>query len=367
MEYFIFLSFVIIVLGLCLGNIKIKGISLDLSAVLIVAVAFGICIFKANIFSQNKLDELNLCCKLLSSLGMSLFVSVIGISAGYTLTSKNKSDICCIFIGMLSVLVSFIVANLFSFMNINISKSTLIGVLCGALTTTPGLATACENKTTIIEEATVGYGCTYIFGVIFAVLAVQIITRKEQIYSDFRSINKKIKSKAIYGGLLQISLIIILGKIIGSLNIPIIDFSLGDSGGILYCGILFGVLIKHFSKEKIILKDSRDFIRNIGLILFFVGNGLLAGMKITYNFSVLSVLFGIILTCVSIFSCFIICKLILKNNDLDTAVIIAGSMTSSPAIGVLVPKSDSVLNKYSYSYIGALLMIIFIMKINFIA
>ena len=85
--------FSVIVIGYCIGQIKIRNISLDLSGVLIVAILLGK-ILSGNLFTNGVKNVLDLQAnmKFLSSFGTSLFVSVIGITTGYTFHTKNRSS-----------------------------------------------------------------------------------------------------------------------------------------------------------------------------------------------------------------------------------------------------------------------------------
>lgn len=355
-------AFLVIAIGLCIGKIKACGISLDLAAVLIVAVVAGYLFSLTTAIVDT--EQLNSYMKMFSMLGTSLFVSVIGIAAGYSLNTKSNGKLSSAVLGMLMVVSAFAGMWIISSIDIGISYSNLLGVLCGALTTTPGLSAICEKSDIVPEEASLGYGSAYLFGVIFTVLTVQIITRKADAVANTKScVESKSQSKVIFGGLLQISAVIVLGRLIGELTVPYINFSLGNSGGILCSGILIGYLISKYLKGHCILKGQQSIIRNLGLVLFFVGNGIPAGMQIKNNFSVVSVLVGIVLTVLPIAVGWFICKVILRKSNTDIAAIISGGMTSTPAIGVLSSKTDVSYDKYSFSYVGALVAVILLFNI----
>lgn len=226
------------------------------------------------------------------------------------------------------------------------------------MTTTPGLSAVCEKNGIIPEEASIGYGSSYLFGVIFTVLTVQILTRKETVAAITQISKVKDTSKAMFGGLLQISTVIVMGRLLGGITLPVINFSFGNSGGILYAGIAIGYIVGKFLKERCIPKELQSIIRNLGLLLFFIGNGIPAGIQIKRNFSVIAILIGIILTVIPIAVGLFICKVILRKSNVDTATIIAGGMTSTPAIGVLSAENDVSYDKYSLAYAGALIVTI---------
>lgn len=165
------LVFIVLILGYYLGNIKCWGISLDLSGVLIVAVLFG-CVVISNDTINEVIDirTLKNNMQIYSSLGTALFVSVIGITAGYSFNLRTLKNARAILIGFLMVLSSFMLMKLISVLDKGISYSKLLGALCGALTTTPGLSAITELDAVISGEAMLAYGGTYLLGVIATML-----------------------------------------------------------------------------------------------------------------------------------------------------------------------------------------------------
>ncbi len=359
----IMLTFIAITFGLLISKIKIKGISLDLSAILIVSVLFGYLInFNNNLIDTINLLEISSFMKNISSLGTALFVSCIGLNAGYSLKFKgNKNWLFCL-IGPLMVLASFIISKILVTWRLGVTKSTIAGLLCGALTTTPGLSVICEKSEIASQEVMLGYGCSYLFGTIFTVLSVQLITKSSSHSSKSPKTFIPQQNNSAFCSLMQIGVVIIIGKIIGNMTVPIIDFSLGSTGGILCIGILIGYLINNFAVNKVISKEIIDFIRNFGLALFFVGNGIPAGIELHKGFNLITIIIGIVLTVVPILIGFIICKLIFHKDLISTASIIAGGMTSTPAIGVISSKCDVEYDKYSLTYVFALITIVLIFK-----
>ncbi len=358
----IVIVFTIITIGLILSKIKIFGISLDLSAVLIIAIIMGCLIAEYLPYINNNMFENNM--SLLSKIGTALFVSSIGISSGNSFANNfKKSNIVYFFIGSAMVCISFVFANIISIIDTNIDKSILSGMLCGALTSTPGLSAICESIGINSENAIIGYGCTYIFGVIGVVLFVQIISKKSTTNTNT---NIQVKNNNLtmpnIESLIYIGLSVILGYILG--NISIVNSSLGASGGILCSSILIGLLISKCNKEKL-NSSILTIYRNFGLVLFFAGSGLPAGLKLNSTFNLLWFIYGVILTIIPIIFGYILCRLIVHKSALETATTIAGGMTSTPAIGVLIrnQKLDPDLTIYSFTYIGALLSIIICTKI----
>jgi len=331
-----------------------------LAMVLISAVVSG---WMVNLFpfDTTYITNLQSYMKMFSSLGTGLFIAVLGITTGYSFDMENKRKLVAIITGCTMVTSAVISMMIISIMDNNISISSLLGVLCGALTTTPGLSTICESSTIVSEEAVLGYGSSYILGVVITVIFVQILMRHINTTSFTEKI-RNIKSTTItnFSVIIQIGIAVVLGNLFGNIKIPIIDFSFGNSGGILCCGIFLGFIIQRYYPTHIANADILGLLRNFGLVLFFVGTGFPAGMSIENGLNIKFILYGSILTVIPLIVGYIISKVFLLNSQL----VISGGMTSTPAIGVVLQKDKNVvLTEYSFSYIGALLSIVVGMRI----
>ncbi len=354
------IAFAVIILGYYLGRMKVFGVSLDLAGVLIMAVVAGWILNVVDPINEVLTSEYQANMKFFSSFGTALFVSVIGITTGYSLDMKRWKDMKAALIGFLMVISAFTTMELIFVLDTEISFSKLLGSLCGALTTTPGLSAASESKNIVAEEATLGFGCAYPFGVVATVLFVQITTRKStETLEDKIQTEKSSPNKAALGGLVQIGCAVWIGRLIG--NIRMLDFSLGNSGGILCVGIVIGLIVKTVFSEKMASPKALSYFRNLGLVLFFVGNGISAGMQLCSGLEVKTVLYGAIMTIIPIFVGALLYKRMFSDG-LSVSVV-AGGMTSTPAIGVLMQKGCSVqLSRYSLAYVGALLTVIILVR-----
>ena len=97
------LVFIIILVGICISRLKIGGMSLDLSAVLIVAILFGWMGEKFGIFSDS--EDVRISTELLSSLGTSIFVAAVGILTGQGMKNGGlKQSVRGFMLGMVGVL-----------------------------------------------------------------------------------------------------------------------------------------------------------------------------------------------------------------------------------------------------------------------
>jgi putative transport protein len=157
--YFAF--FLIVALGFMLGRIKIKGISLDVSAVIFIALLFG----HFGVVIPKEFQQI----------GLVLFIFTIGIQAGpgfFSAFKKHGKNLAVLSSTLIIVagLTTLGVTWLF-----DIDMNIGIGLLTGALTSTPGLAAAID--TTGSPLASIGYGVAYPFGVIGVILFVSLLPK----------------------------------------------------------------------------------------------------------------------------------------------------------------------------------------------
>lgn len=157
--YFIF--FLIISLGLILGSFRIKGFSLDVSAVIFVALAFGH-------FGLSVPTEFQI-------VGLVLFMFTIGIQAGpgfFEAFKKYGRKLILLSLGLVAS-GALLTTAMIKFANID--PNLAIGIFNGALTSTPGLAAAIDITGSPL--ASIGYGIAYPLGVIGVILFIHIAPR----------------------------------------------------------------------------------------------------------------------------------------------------------------------------------------------
>ena len=347
--------FGIVAIGLPLGAIKIRGISVGASAVLLLAIAFG--------FLSAKIPPMNLSeteithFKVFSQLGTALFLSAIGMQNG---NGQKKlftvQGIQCILIGAFTSFIGFAGAKVIGKLDQALESATLRGIFCGAMTSSPGLTSACEISEAESYLSVIGYGWTYPFGVLATVLFVQFVTRK----NDVKVMPKKSdvtcpSPSKQFPVFTLIGIAILIGSALGCLKIPYLEITLGNSGGILCAAYLIGFATRciHIKVDS----SALTHFRSLGLLLFFVGNGVPAGGKLLTNFNWKWVLYGMLITLLPLLLHFFILRVLIQKNSITTAFLVAGAMTSTPAVGVLLEKheSDHALTLYSCTYLGALL------------
>ena len=153
-----FVLFLIISIGILIGKIKIRGIFLDSSAVIFVALFFGH-------FGFNVPE-------IFQTIGLLFFIYSIGIQAGPGFfESFQKKGQKLVILAALVVITGAIAAVIAAYI-LEIDFKLGVGLLAGALTSTPGLAAAIESSKSSL--ASIGYGIAYPFGVIGVILFVRL-------------------------------------------------------------------------------------------------------------------------------------------------------------------------------------------------
>ena len=191
-SFLMFSSFVCIFLGLLIGRITIKGISLGSSGVFIIALIYG-ALFSSHIKSTisqktkegQSIDISSNGLKILENIGLIFFIGSVGFISGPSFIKNLKKNFkSYIFVGLFVIAISTISCVIIFYIakkdvkNINEFTSIMVGIFSGALTSTPAFSAAKASVDAEFESVvTVGYGIAYIFGVLGVVLFVQIIPK----------------------------------------------------------------------------------------------------------------------------------------------------------------------------------------------
>ena len=197
--FLMFSAFVCIFLGLLLGRIKIKGISLGSSGVFIIALLYG-AIFSSHIKStisqkskNGKITDISSnSLKIIENLGLILFIGSVGFISGPNFFSNLKKNCrSYLIVGLLVILISTLICVVIFYIAKSSSKdidefsAMMVGIFAGALTSTPAFSAAKATAEGEYESAvTVGYGLAYIFGVLGVVIFVQIVPKISDVDMD---------------------------------------------------------------------------------------------------------------------------------------------------------------------------------------
>ena len=356
--------FLIAALGYFIGGIRIKGIELGTAGVLLVALVFGH--FGVEIPS------------IIRNFGLALFVCSVGFIAGPKFFRDFKSNAASyILLGFLIILSGGICAVLISLIG-GIRPELSVGLLTGALTSTPGLAAAQEAAGELADLATTGYAIAYPFGVIGVVLFVQLVPRILKVdmaeeRAHFEAAHTaKIKRydgwlfKFDQAGFFAFMVAVVLGILLGNVHVPLpggATFSLGTTGGPLIMGLLFGHFAHVGHLDLTVPVDELKTFRELGLMLFLIGAGVSGGAGFVETLrreGFILFLYGAIMTLVPMFVGFFVAKYVLKLRLLNNLGSITGGMTSTPALGTLisVAQTDDVASAYAATYPIALVAVV---------
>lgn len=160
----------VIAAGVLLGKIKFFGISLGVTFVLFVGILAGHFGFTGNPDILSFLQDF----------GLILFVFCIGLQVGPSFFSSFKRggitlNLLAVGIVFLNIAVALI---LYFALQGRIDIPMMVGILCGAVTNTPGLGAANEALQQLHyqgPEIAMGYACAYPLGVMGIILSMIII------------------------------------------------------------------------------------------------------------------------------------------------------------------------------------------------
>ena len=394
---FIFVVFAIGAIGYLLGAIKIKGIELGTAGVLLVALIWGIIIKFVPSFHIGEKeiflfsDKIKSNFNLVSNIGTALFVTAVGLIAGPKFfRSFNKSTLSYILIGVIIILIGAVTAAVIALLDKNCSKAMAVGLLTGGLTSTPGFSAGKEvamalDDANLLEgvastfeaDVTAGYGIAYTFGVLGVVLFVHLVPKilkvdmKKEV-ETFQAANQiqipepKGKLTALDPfGFFPFVLAVSLGCLIGAIKIPGINFSLGNSGGCLIGGLIIGHFAHIGKIDCRVSKQTLNFMRELGLVLFLIGAGVPGGVNFIDKFRWTYFIYGAIMTTVPMIVGFILAKFVFKLSLLNNLGSITGGMTSTPALGTLIATAgtDEVSAAYAATYPFALVSVVIVSKV----
>lgn len=158
----------VIALGVYLGKLKFFGISLGVTFVLFVGVLMGHFGYIVNHDVLHFVREF----------GLILFIFSIGLQVGPSFFSSfKKGGVRLNGLAVLGIALNvLIVLGIYFFENGETSIESLVGVMSGAVTNTPGLAAAQQSASAAqADTMAMGYAAAYPLGVVGIILAILII------------------------------------------------------------------------------------------------------------------------------------------------------------------------------------------------
>lgn len=356
------LVFAVAALGYVLGSIKVKGMSLGTAGVLIVALVFG----HFGLTAPGIVQDLGLCC----------FVTAVGFIAGPGFFRSFTGNAAAYVVLGLVIIAAGAATCIGVILVAGVGTDLALGLMAGALTTTPGLAAAMEA--TGSDLVSLGYGIAYPFGVISVVVFVQVMPRilhvdTEKARMEYQAVNDLPRQSAQVRlftcdsrGFFGFSLAVMVGVLLGKISIPLpggAAFSLGTSGGPLLAGLLLGhfghIGILDVTVKKEVLVTMREF----GLAMFLIGAGTKAGVgfvEILMEQGISLFIYGAVMAVVPMLVGYLVASKVFKLGIFNLLGAICGGMTSTPALGTLieVAGTDDVASAYAATYPVALAAVV---------
>lgn len=331
-----------IFIGLLLGKIKIAKISLGITWVLFVGIAFSACGISLNAEMLHIIKEF----------GLILFVVAVGLQVGPGFFhSFKKGGLAMNLMALgnvaIGVLITVIIAKV-----ANQDLADMAGVYTGAITNTPGLSAAQQAVTELgIEGAAdrlaAGYAVAYPLAVVGMIVSCILLRaffhidlKKEPTTLEATSVAPATGKKGKSGFLLiPFFVIIALGIVIGSIPIPVgmkAPIKLGLAGGPLVAAIIGGWLgvKKGWFGTEFTEGQGIHALREIGIALFLAGVGLSAGGQFvaTVQEHYIWVVYGVLITMIPPILVTLFGRLVLKLNYYTLMGFIGGSHTDPPTL-----------------------------------
>ena len=165
----------VIAVGVLLGKIKFFGVSLGVTFVLFTGIVCGHFGFTGNTQILNFMQDF----------GLILFVFCIGLQVGPSFfTSFKKGGVSMNVVAVGVVLLNVLVAlGLYYALGGRIELPMMVGILCGAVTNTPGLGAANEALSQLSYDGpqiAMGYACAYplgVLGIIGSIILIRLLCR----------------------------------------------------------------------------------------------------------------------------------------------------------------------------------------------
>lgn len=204
-----FVFALVISIGIALGRIKIFGVSLGITWILFVGIAFG---HFGLIIDSNILH-------FVKEFGLILFIYSIGMQVGPSFFSSFKKGGIKLNLMAVSVVLLGVITTIALYFITNLDISTMVGILSGAVTNTPGLGAAQQTlfdvKGVTNPEISMGYAVAYPLGVVGVIVSLilfryifkinleketkELESLDDSKYTEAQMFSLKISNPAVFG------------------------------------------------------------------------------------------------------------------------------------------------------------------------
>ena len=173
--YTVIIYSIVIAVGVALGKVKVFGVSFGIACVLFMGIAMSHFGFTINEEIQHFVKEF----------GLILFVYTIGLQVGPGFfASFQKEGIKLNLLSILSVFVCILTVISIHYIT-GMNMGTLVGIMSGSVTNTPGLGAAQATLENIVDDPSIyslstAYAVAYpfgVFGIILVMLGLKAILK----------------------------------------------------------------------------------------------------------------------------------------------------------------------------------------------
>jgi AspT/YidE/YbjL antiporter-like protein len=360
------------VIGILIGKISFKGISLGIGGVLFSSLLLGHMGFKIDPHYLEFIRET----------GLVFFVYTIGIQIGPRFFSSFKKE------GIrLNILAAAIVAGGFAVavcihLASGLHIAIVAGIMSGAVTNTPGLGAAQQiiseysNDALLNQNCGLGYAMAYPFGIIGIILVMTLLKKMCRIdVASERTAFEASSAKSIASAdardesnlkpdIIALTIGILAGVLIGIIPIKVpgipIPLKLGIAGGPLLAALFLGKLRKTGPLKWTLPGSSNLVLRELGITMFLACVGLRSGEKFLHSLldgeGLKWMLMGTLITIIPLIFAAFLSRCVMKMNFLAICGLLAGSMTDPPALSFAEKTTSSELPAVSYATVYALTM-----------
>ncbi len=238
--------------------------------------------------------------------------------------------------GVATVLIGAAVAAALAKLEL-VSPLILLGMFTGAMTSTPSFSLACEltGESALLSA---GYAMAYLPGLLFTLLFVQALSRREGLSGESLSEHKT-------ADIIPVIAVGAAGTLLGKFT------SVGAAVCTLAIGMIWGALQARAGKPQTEAASVKEF----GLMLFFIGVGIPSGACISENFKLSYIVITLAIPTATVLLAYLTIRFVFKFSRGNAVSVLCGGMTSTPAISLLQERQKTDMTLYSAAYGGALI------------
>lgn len=221
---------------------------------------------------------------LFQDLGLGLFVYLVGLEAGEALIRGLRRQLPVMAAALVSLIVAAVVASVLGEL-LGVSRSLVLGVYSGTLTSAPSLSLA--RELTASQLPAVGFAIGYPIGVLLAFTLVAVLLRRHwpaehDPGADAGSAMPpaEVANQGTDRAVIVAACGLALGFVVALFEVPLPgggSFTLGAAGGPLIVGMFLGALRRTGRTAWRLPRTADQTMRRFGLMLFLAAIGIASG------------------------------------------------------------------------------------------